>query len=66
MGRKFPYPIDLSDAREIVAEYPCAMECAKSLGVIETAVYRCLREKDSKAKCKGHRLRYEGEYVTEE
>ncbi len=58
--------VAIDDGGRIVAEYPSAMECAKSLGVIEAAVYRCLREKDSKAKCKGHRLRYKGEYITEE
>ena len=58
--------VAIDDDGGIVAEYPCAMECARSLGVIKAAVYRCLREKDSKAKCKGHRLRYKGEYITEE
>ncbi len=58
--------VAIDDDGGIVAEYPCAMECARSLGVIKAAVYRCLREKDSKAKCKGHRLKYKDEYVTEE
>lgn len=52
--------VAIDDDGGIVAEYPCAMECARSLGVIKAAVYRCLREKDSKAKCKGYRLRYKG------
>ena len=54
--------VAIDDEGKIVAEYSCAMECANSRGVIKAAVYRCLKEKDSKAKCKGHRLRYKDEY----
>lgn len=54
--------IAIDDKGRIIAEYPCAFDCAKTLGVIKAAVYRCLKEKDSKAKCKGHRLRYKDEY----
>ena len=55
--------IAIDEDGHVLTEYASAIEAAESLGVIKAAVYRCLRDKDSKAKCKGHRLRYQDEYI---
>lgn len=57
--------VAIDEQGDIVAEYASASDCAASLGVITAAVYRCLREKGSKAKCKGYRLRYKDQYIAD-
>lgn len=50
--------VSIDDNGNVVEEYSSAQECAKALGVIDAAVYRCLNKKYPNAKCKGYRLRY--------
>ena len=45
----------------VIKEYESAYDCAKDLGVIPGAVYRCLRGDKPNARCKGHRLRFKQE-----
>ncbi|MBO5527997.1 MAG: hypothetical protein J6A47_01585 [Bacilli bacterium] len=51
----------LDDDGNVIKEYESAYDCAKNLGVIPGAVYRCLRGDNPNARCKGHRLRFKPE-----
>ena len=51
----------LDDDGNVIKEYESAYDCAKDLGVIPGAVYRCLRGDKPNARCKGRRLRFKPE-----